>query len=115
MPTPPAAYARWNSTRSVVTRERWLRPSYVAALMTRLRSVSGPIRPGEKTSGASAVSRTCSTFSGYTGPGRSVPQLADRGCGAHDVVEDATELHGAALPRRELAVRPVADVPQRDL
>ena len=37
MPTPPAAYARWKSTRSVVTRERWLRPSYVAALITRLR------------------------------------------------------------------------------
>ena len=61
MPTPPAAYARWKSTRSVVTREWWLSPSYVAALMIRLRRVSGPIRPGEKTSGV-PPSRTCSTF-----------------------------------------------------
>ena len=43
MPTPPAAYAVWKSIRSLVTRALWLSPSYVAALMTRLRSVSGPI------------------------------------------------------------------------
>src|ERR1700709_59460 len=62
MATPPAAYVRWKSTRSVVTRERWLRPSYVAALITRLRSVNGPSCAGESTSGIPA---TCSLSAGY--------------------------------------------------
>src|SRR3954447_23295819 len=109
MPTPPAAYARWKSTRAVVTRERWLRPSYVAALRIRLRRVRGPIRPGEKTSGTdaadSALSRTCSTF-------QRLPQLLDgRGRPDH-VVEHPLELARPPLPRGELAVGPVSEVVQ---
>src|SRR3954452_5800360 len=117
MPTPPAAYARWNSTRSVVTRGRWLSPSYVAALMTRLRRVSGPILPAEKTSGT-PVSRTRSISLGYPGPTADcslVPERADRPRRPDHVVQDPRQLTGAALPRRELAVGPVGEVLQRHL
>src|SRR6516162_7610929 len=52
MPTPPAAGSRWYSIRSSVTRASGVRASNVAALMTRLRSVSGPSWAGANTSGA---------------------------------------------------------------
>src|SRR4051794_32391111 len=116
MPTPPAAYARWKSTRSVVTRERWLSPSYVAALMIRLRSVSGPIRPGEKASGT-LFSRTCSTFSGYpeSRAVASVAQGPDRRAHCDELVEHAVQGPATALTRRELAVGPVDVVVQGHL
>src|SRR5690242_11436789 len=47
MPTPPAATARWNSTRMSVTWPRGDAPSDVAALTNLFRKVSGPSRPGE--------------------------------------------------------------------
>ena len=71
IPTPPAATCRWNSMRSSVTTRRGVRPSKVAALMMRLRSVSGPSRaapnaggPGMTTllSGTRAAPADCHDF-----------------------------------------------------
>ncbi|AGJ69500.1 Uncharacterised protein [Mycobacterium tuberculosis] len=55
MATPPAAGSRWYSIRSSVTNASGVRASKVAALMTRLRSVSGPSLAGLNTSGASQL------------------------------------------------------------
>ena len=57
MPTPPAANRRWNSMSSGVTTRLGVRPSNVAALMMRLRSVTGPSRAGANGS-SSAMSAT---------------------------------------------------------
>src|SRR5690606_486948 len=50
MATPPAAGRRWYSIRSSVTSASGVMPSKVAALITRLRRVSGPSRAGSNTS-----------------------------------------------------------------
>src|SRR5690606_25002952 len=47
---PPRATAVWNSIRSSVTAPRGITPSNVAALMIRLRSVSGPSWAGSNAS-----------------------------------------------------------------
>ena len=52
MAAPPAATRRWNSTSSSLTVPPGMTPSKVAALMMRLRSVSGPSGAGAKTCGA---------------------------------------------------------------
>jgi hypothetical protein len=52
-PTPPRATRRWKSIRSSVTSPSGVIPSNVAALMTRLRSATGPSLAGAKTSGLS--------------------------------------------------------------
>jgi hypothetical protein len=42
MPTPPVATRRWKSIKRSVTTRFGVTPSNVAALMIRLRNVSGP-------------------------------------------------------------------------
>src|SRR5687768_11608141 len=84
MPTPPAAGARWKSMSSDVTRPRRLRPSYVAALMTRFRKVIGPSVAGAKASGAGGRPRVRSTTrcaSCCRGGGVVDADLEDRGGG----------------------------------
>ncbi len=56
-PIPPRATARWKSTSSSVTCPCGVRPSKVAALTVRLRSVTGPSRTGAKTEGEGGVTR----------------------------------------------------------
>ena len=48
MPAPPAATLRWYSTSSGVASASGVTPSKVAALMIRLRRVTGPSRAGAK-------------------------------------------------------------------
>src|SRR6516165_4032129 len=54
MAAPPAATRRWKSTCASLTFPPGVTPSKVAALMMRLRNVSGPSRAGAKTAGGSA-------------------------------------------------------------
>src|SRR5271165_7127016 len=51
MAAPPAATRRWNSTSASLTLPPGITPSKVAALMIRLRRVSGPRAAGAKTGG----------------------------------------------------------------
>src|SRR5215469_16666706 len=55
MPTPPRAGRRWNSISSSVTSPCGVMPSKVAALITRLRSSTGPSRAGSNTSAAATA------------------------------------------------------------
>jgi hypothetical protein len=59
MPTPPRTGRRWNSISSSVTSPRGVMPSNVAALITRLRSSTGPSRAGPNTSAAATALTAC--------------------------------------------------------
>ena len=54
---PPRATRRWNSISSSVTRPLGITPSKVAALVIRLRSISGPRRNGVAASSSLTIAR----------------------------------------------------------
>jgi hypothetical protein len=58
MPTPPAAILRWNSISRSLTTWSGVTPSKVAALMMRVRRMTGPSLAGAKGSGADDMGRT---------------------------------------------------------